>query len=157
MPITSENSKGIFLAATGAALLAMFLVKPAAQVYPPKQSLNRIFMTIQSPDELHAILGSPAGIRGDLYLGFVRLGSERSNTLAQSLWTAMAKTDFKKKEDVGAVCIELDGGRNDQLIHDYMVEKVPSVIRLNKGILTDDRTEELDAEKLKDWIIKTLK
>lgn len=156
MPFTKENSKSLFFAATGAALLAMYLLKPQSQVYPPKITLNRVFTTIQSPDELQAILGTPTGLRGNMYLAFVRLGGERSNTMAQSLWKAMANTDFHQKEEVSAVCIELDGGRNDQLINDYIVKTVPSIVRLHKGVITDDRTEELDAEKLKDWIIKTL-
>lgn len=151
----SNKGKGLFFAAAGLALAAMFMMKPNTQVYPPKNTLNRIFMTVQSPDELQAVLGTSAGLRGNLYVGFVRLGSDRSNKLAQSLWKAVGDTQFKTKE-VAAVCVELDGGRNDAVVNEYVVQTVPSVVRLYKGVLTGDRTEEMDEEKLREWVQKTL-
>lgn len=158
--MNKDNSKLFFLTAVGAALALALYTKQATQVYPPKgPSINRIFNTVYTPAELKPLLSTPAGLSGNLYLGFVRLGAEDSNKLATSLWKVMQETPLGQKEgeEVGAVCVELDGGRNDEVMREYMVGEVPMVVRIHRGILTDDRTTALDEEKLKQWVIETLK
>lgn len=159
---------GIFAAAT----VGFFLYTRARPgkatlpiVYPPPQSLSkshgRIFQTVDSPEQFDIILNTPNALNGTLFATFVRLGEAPSNSMATHMWEIVDR--IEDPEYTSTVCVELSGGRNDELASKYMITSVPSVLALKKTIPYDiyvdeavgnsnTKVNEVDRENLCDWV-----
>ncbi|KAG0688464.1 hypothetical protein C6P40_000924 [Pichia californica] len=174
-PVQNRNKLlgvGIFAVATIAVVLYA-RAKPGkatmAQVYPIETSTTtskgRVFQTINTPEEFDLLLSTPSASRGTLFATFVRLGESPSNSMATHMWEIVRNID--KPEYTSTVCVELAGGRNDQLVNKYMVNTVPSVVALKKTLpfdtyvdpdIRNSNTEinDVDKEKLRKWVIEVL-
>lgn len=137
----------------------------ASVIYPPeKQGTGRVFQTIHNPQEFDLLLSSPDSSRGTLFATFVRLGEKPSNSMATHMWEIVRTCDTPY---TSTVCVELAGGRNDELRTRYMVSNVPSVVALKKTLPydiyvdpnvrnSDTEIDEVDQEKLKNWVESVL-
>lgn len=174
-PVQNKNKLlgiGIFAAAT----IGIFLYAKARPgkatmpiVYPidskVASSKGRVFQTIYSPEEFDLLLSSPSASRGTLFATFVRLGEEPSNSMATHMWEIVR--NIEKPDYTSTVCVEVAGGRNDELVSKYMVNNIPSVVALKKTLPydtyidegvgnSDTKINEVDKEKLHQWVIKVL-
>jgi hypothetical protein len=160
---------GIFAAAT----LGFFLyarAKPGKATLPviyPKESATatgRVFQTVHTPKEFDMLLSTPAASRGTLFATFVRLGEEPSNSMATHMWEIVRNVETP---NTSTVCVELAGGRNNELVQRYMVNTIPSVVALKKTLPSDTYIDDkvknsntdinhIDKEKLRQWISNIL-
>lgn len=133
--------------------------------YPAdKHGTGRVFQTIQTPQEFDLLLSSPASSHGTLFATFVRLGETPSNSMATHMWEIVRDCDTP---NTSTVCVELDGGRNEELRVRYMVNNVPSVVALKKTLPydvyvdpgvknSDTEINDVNQQKLKDWVENVL-
>lgn len=136
-------------------------------IYPPEthsSSGGRIFQTIQTPQEFDLLLSSPAVSRGTLFATFVRLGESPSNSMANHMWDIIKNVE---NPETSTVCVELAGGRNNELMQRYMINTVPSVIALKKTLPSDTYVDDnvknsntnvdiVNRERLRLWIANVL-
>lgn len=150
-------------------------IKPTLPiVYPPQYAnpTGRVFQTVYTPQEFEFVLNSPESSKGTLFATFVRLGEPASNSMATNIWDIIshvkpAQPTSSNDNAVSTVCVELLGGRNDEIASKYIVNKVPSVVAFKKTLPSDSYydvkvqnsdtdVDEIDKDKLQDWIHKVL-
>lgn len=130
-------------------------------IYPTdKHGAGRVFQTIQTPQEFEQLLSSPASSHGTLFATFVRLGETPSNSMATHMWEIVRDCDTP---NTSTVCVELAGGKNDELRSKYMVNSVPCVVAMKKTLPydiyvdsgvgnSDTEINQIDQAKLKLWV-----
>lgn len=135
-------------------------------IYPSEShtATGRVFQTVQTPQEFDLLLSSPSVSRGTLFATFVRLGEAPSNSMATHMWEIIRNVE---NPETSTVCVELTGGRNNELMQRYMVNTVPSVVALKKTLPNDTYVDDdvknsntntniIDRERLRLWIANVL-
>ena len=173
-PVNKPTNRLLGIGIFAAAAIGLFLYarnKPLKNslpiIYPPDtpaKGNGRVFQTIHTPEEFDLLLSSPASSHGTLFATFVRLGETPSNSMATNMWEIIRNVET---QNTGTVCIELTGGRNDELMRRYIVNKIPSVVALKKtlpyDIYVDEKVQnsntdinDVDKEKLREWVESVL-
>lgn len=84
--------------------------------------------------------------------------------MATNMWEIIRNVDTP---NTATVCVELTGGRNDELMRRYVVNKIPSVVALKKtlpyDVYVDEKVQnsdtninEVNTENLKLWVESVL-
>ncbi|GMM32304.1 hypothetical protein DAMA08_050490 [Martiniozyma asiatica (nom. inval.)] len=120
---------------------------------PPKSTgKSRIFQTVYTVPEFQAVLSSPIGLKGNLFTGFARLGDENSNEVANSLWKAVDQVD---DSEVGVVIVDISE-RNMELVNRYVIDTVPMIRVLRKGLFEGNEAWR-GGEDIEKWVESVLK
>lgn len=127
-----------------------------ANMNPPadQKGPNRIFLPIRYKEELHPVLIQKL----PLLLNFTVRGNEQCNKLTGALQRIVSLETDKR---VNMVDIEADEPGTLDLLTEYRVTEIPTVVLLRKQLIVDHYTvpdlmkntsSEVDWIKLKDWI-----
>lgn len=166
---TLSKNRAVGMGVFAAAAVGLFLYARARPgkatvpiIYPPESATGtgRVFQTVHTPEEFELLLSSAAASRGTLFATFVRLGERPSNSMATHMWEIVRQV---QTPNTCTVCVEVAGGRNDELARRYLVNTVPSVVALKKTLPYDvyqdaavqnsnTAVDDVDKEKLREWV-----
>lgn len=125
-------------------------LKPSDILYPPAESRqgNRIFVAVRDKQELQPLLIQ----EHPLLLNFVYRGEGKSNSVTGALQRIVA---YDTSKWVNMVDIEADEQGNKDLLVDYTVNSIPTIVALHKQLPVSSYVEDeetVDYEKLKSWV-----
>ncbi|ODV84493.1 hypothetical protein CANARDRAFT_200699 [[Candida] arabinofermentans NRRL YB-2248] len=165
MPVNDHRTKFIIAGSLLLAGAAIYIqssktpfIKPKQVIYPPSSTIkNRIFLSIREPQELDSI----KSLKQPLLMNFIFRGDLASDKLTSNLQKIVG-FDMDENKLINLVDIESDELPNRDLLMEYGVTKIPTVVllvnQLKRGEYIDEKLIESKGEidpnydELKNWV-----